>query len=105
LDADPMNPIGAFRVARPTSLSNLRGRFNRFMVHARWSRAEDGFLRIYLNGRQVWSYAGLTTNAHDPIYFKYAIYRSFISRRGASCASLTAYYADVRLGSTRAEVE
>ena len=105
LDDDPMNPIGSYREARIASLDSLRGRFNRFMVNARWSRGDDGFIRVFLNGRQVWSYSGPTTNANDPIYFKYGIYRSFISRCGGECRPLVAFYSDVRRGTSRAAVE
>lgn len=105
LDDDPMNPIGAFREVTVAPLANFRGRYNRFMVNARWSRGEDGFIRVYLNGKQVWSYDGPTTNANDPVYFKYGVYRSFISRCGGACRPLVAFYSDVRRGKSRAAVE
>ncbi len=105
LDDDPMNPIPDFRNVGLTSMSSMRGRWNRIMVNARWSRGGDGFIRAYMNGRQVWSYDGPTTNSNAPIYFKYGIYRSFVSRCGGPCPELTAYYADVVRGNSREEVE
>lgn len=105
LDDDPMNPIPDFRNVNLVSLASMRGRWTRVMVNARWSRGDDGFIRVYLNGTERWSYNGPTTNSNAPIYFKYGVYRSSVSRCGGPCPELTAYYADVVRGTSREEVE
>ncbi len=105
LDDDPMNPIPPFEINNVLRTSQMLGRWNRIMVNARWSRGEDGFVRIYVNGNQAWAYNGPTTNSNAPIYFKYGIYRSFASRCGGPCPELTAYYSDVVRGNSREDVE
>lgn len=105
LDDDPMNPLGPFRYAEVASARSLLGRFNRIMIHAKWSRQSDGILEVFLNGRRVWAYEGPTTNANDELYFKYGLYRSFVSRCGGPCPEMVAYYTDVRQGRTRSEVQ
>lgn len=105
LDDDPMNPIPDFRNVLVASRGSMIGRWTRVEVNARWSRGEDGFIRIYVNGRERWSYSGATTNANETIYFKYGIYRSFVSRCGGPCPTLTAYFRNVKRGSTRAAIQ
>lgn len=105
LDDDPMNPVPRFRITEIVPSQALLGRWTRFVVNARWSRGNDGFVRVYVNGRQVWSYDGPTTNSTAPIYFKYGIYRSFVSRCGGPCPEMTAYYTRVVRGDSRTEVD
>lgn len=105
LDDDPMNPLGPFRYSTILPARSMLGRFTRIMIHARWSRQSDGFLEVFVNGTRVWSYSGATTNANDPLYFKYGLYRSFVSRCGGPCPEIWALYRDVRQGNSRAAVE
>lgn len=104
-DEDPMHPVGEFRRATLTSRNSMLGRWVRVVVNARWSRSQDGFVRVWLNGQLRFSYDGPTTNDDDDIYFRYGVYRSFVSRCHGSCPTLVAYYRDVRRGSTHASVE
>jgi len=62
------------------SEQNLRGRWQDIRVHARWSTAPDGFIRVYVNGRLAADVAGPNTTHANPIYFKYGVYRTFLSR-------------------------
>jgi hypothetical protein len=59
---------------------SLRGRWQDIRVHARWSMAADGLIRVYVNGRLTADVAGPNTTHMSPIYFKYGVYRSFLSR-------------------------
>jgi hypothetical protein len=59
---------------------SLRGRWHDIRVHARWSTAADGLIRVYVNGRLTADVAGPNTTHVSPIYFKYGVYRSFLSR-------------------------
>jgi hypothetical protein len=62
------------------SEQNLRGRWQDIRVHARWSTAADGLIQVYVNGRLAADVAGPNTRYMTPIYFKYGVYRSFLSR-------------------------
>lgn len=86
--------------------AELRGRWHRVEVHARWSRGADGFLRIWVNGSQKVDHAGQTMTA-EAIYFKYGLYRSALSRyktaKGVDVVpAQTVLYANVRRSTTRA---
>ncbi len=105
LDDDPMNPIGPYRQIRIARQGDLTNRWTRIMLQARWSRGEDGFINVWMDGRPVWSYRGATTNANDPLYFKYGLYRAFVSRCGGPCPDATVFYRNVRQGRTQAEVQ
>ena len=61
---------------------DIRGKWNDVLVHARWSaRPNEGFFDVYVNGetnpRHSWT--GSTKEPGRQIYFKFGIYRSFIS--------------------------
>ncbi len=105
LDDDPMNPIPDFRNIGLRPYSAMRGGWTRVMVNARWSRGEDGFIQVWLDGQPAWRYDGPTVNANDPVYFKYGVYRSFVSKCGGPCPDFVAYYRDVRRGKSRERVE
>ena len=85
--------------------TELRGRWHRIEVQAKWSRESDGFLRVWVNGEQKVDYAGRTMTA-DFVYFKYGVYRSYVSRYKNATGSdavpaQTALYANVRRSATR----
>lgn len=85
--------------------ADLRGRWHRFEVQARWSRDADGFLRVWVNGTQKVAYSGRTMTA-KAVYFKYGVYRSVLSRykkaRGADrVPAQIVHYANVKRSRTR----
>lgn len=84
---------------------DLRGHWHRLEIHARWSRAPDGFFRVYVDGVQRSDYAGVTASA-DEIYLKYGVYRSFVSRYKAAknvaeVPGQIAFFADLQSAQTR----
>lgn len=104
-DDDPMNPAPNMAWDCVAPRDQFIGRFNRIMVNAIWSTGADGFMTVYLNGQPVWSYQGQTINVNVAPYFRYGIYRSFISRCAGGCGTQTAYYHSVVQGRNRADVE
>ena len=76
------------------SESDLRGRWHKIEVHAHWSRSRDGFFKVWVNGGQKVNIKGHTLSDKTS-YFKYGIYRSFLSRSFHHPAQ-TVYYANVR---------
>jgi hypothetical protein len=103
-DADPMRPKGDFKLFTLASRTEIIGRWTRFAVNVKWSRTDDGFFKIYKNGALVAQYNGPTTNDDEPVYFRYGIYRSFVSRCGKPCPTQVAYYRDVKQGRTLAQI-
>ncbi len=61
------------------SEEDLRGRWHKVEVDAKWSTSNDGWFRVWINGEQKVDYAGQTMEA-KAVYFKYGLYRSFVSR-------------------------
>jgi len=79
----------------------LRGRWHRFEVHARWSHQRDGFLNVWVNGELKVHYAGPTFFGEN-VYFKYGVYRTFVSRSNITpVPTQIALFANVRAARTR----
>lgn len=104
-DDDPMRPKGDFKRATLASRSAVLGRWTRVVVNANWSRSADGFVTIWVNGKKKFSYAGPTTNDTGKIYFRYGLYRSFVSRCGGPCPTLISYYKNVVRGNSEQSVQ
>ncbi|HAT86879.1 MAG TPA: hypothetical protein DCS30_13610 [Rhizobiales bacterium] len=59
---------------------NYQGKWQDILIHTRWSHSSDGFFKIYHNHKLKYEYAGQTIAKGDRSFFKFGIYRSFISR-------------------------
>lgn len=57
----------------------LRGKWNKIKLHVKWSTTNNGFFRAWVNGVKKVDYSGQTMTASQ-VYFKYGVYRSFMSR-------------------------
>jgi len=85
-------------------LDAMRGRWTDIVIQARWANNPSGAVRVWVNGRLTVAFNGVTTLGTTPIFFKYGIYRSFVSRRPDRAHHL-AVWDEVRLGPTRAAVD
>lgn len=83
---------------------DLRGRWHRIIVFAIWSTDSDGVLQVWINGVQRLDLRGPNTVNNTPIYFKYGIYRSFVSRNNTRPPQIL-YIDEVRKGPTRNSVD
>ena len=70
---------GTVRLIPLIAKSKFAGRWHDIRLHVRWSGKKDGFVRAYVGSRQVADYRGATMTA-DKIYFKFGLYRSYLSR-------------------------
>lgn len=82
------------------SAEGLRGRWWRVELHAKWSTDPDGLIRLYIDGEQKVERRGPNMTAAD-VYFRYGVYRSFISRHGHPVPTQAAYFKDVSKAKTR----
>lgn len=82
----------------------LRGRWHRVVVFAIWSTGSDGILQVWINGKQRLDHRGPNTINTTPVYFKYGIYRSFVSRIPVRPPQVL-YIDEVRKGPTRESVD
>ena len=84
---------------------DLREKWHRIEVHAKWSGKKDGFFKVWVNGEQKVDYSGRTMTA-TKTYFKYGIYRSFLRRyktakRSKEVPGQIVYYTNVRRADSR----
>ena len=89
--------------------NNLRGKWHKIEIHAHWSKDSDGFLKVWTNGTLKVDYHGITMSA-ERIYFKYGLYRSFLSRyaqagKAGQVPAQTVYYAAVKRGNSKAAIQ
>jgi len=84
---------------------NFAGRWHRVEVNAKWEKNASGFMKVWVNGDLKFDYQGKTMTA-ETVYFKYGVYRSFVSRYKAKSGQDTvptqaAIFANVRKSLTR----
>ena len=76
----------------------MRGKWSDVLVHARWTHKNKGFFRVYVNGettpRYTWN--GPTKSKGRAVYFKFGVYRSFMSRRPGKEPTQVVYYDEVK---------
>ena len=54
-------------------------KWNDILVNVKWSKKDDGFFKVWLNNKLVYSYKG-STKTTAKVYFKFGIYRSYLSQ-------------------------
>jgi hypothetical protein len=89
--------------------AGLRGKWHQIELHIRWSEKDDGFFTAWINGEPKVEYRGQTMSA-ERVYFKYGLYRAFVSRYRPSpgtegVPAQTVYYTGVKRGPDRQSVQ
>ena len=85
----------------PLNQYNYRNKWHDIVVHAKWSYSNDGWLKVWHNGKQKVNYKGKTIWCHDGIYFKYGVYKTGISRIAEKLNKTTiVYYDGIRISRT-----
>jgi hypothetical protein len=89
---------------------DFRNRWHDIIVHVKWSTDFDGFLKVWVNGQLKVEHFGPQTWHNYPIYFKYGIYRTEISKykltEGADrVPTQIVYFDEVRGGRSRESVD
>ncbi|RVU35282.1 hypothetical protein EOI86_18990 [Hwanghaeella grinnelliae] len=84
---------------------DLRDRWHRVEINANWRNDDQGFFRVWIDGETKIAWTGPTMDA-ETVYFRYGVYRSFVSRfKNATGADTmptqTAYFANVRRAAAR----
>ena len=87
----------------------LRGKWHRIELHVKWSKSTDGFFKVWANGEQKVRFNGQTL-FRNTAYFKYGIYRTFLSRyKGVKktdhMPTQQAYYRYVKRGLTKESIQ
>ena len=84
--------------------NEIRGKWHTVVVFANWSTGADGILQVWINGKQRLDLRGPNTVNTTPVFFKYGIYRSFVSRVPNRPPHVL-YIDEVRKGPTRESVD
>jgi hypothetical protein len=92
---------GDRRVVLFEEKAEFRGRWNHLVYHLKLTPTPDGFLRAWLNSRQVTDYRGPVgyPDDLDRVYFKIGLYRDNLA------VPMTMLLARFRRGASRAEVD
>ena len=81
----------------------MRGRWTDFHVNLD-TTGTDPEAAFWVDGVLAGTAQGWTDHRPDALYVKYGLYRSFVSRHGGPLATQVAWFDEVRLGASRAEV-
>jgi len=89
---------GTLETKKILSDSDMRGKWNDILVHVRWDSGDDGFFQVYVNGETSprYSWFGRTKSPNKEVYFKYGVYRSFVSRRDGPEPTQVALFSDLK---------
>ncbi len=87
---------------------DFKGKWHKIEVNVKWTMADDGFFKVWVDGEQKVDYKGKTTSNNKP-YFKYGVYRSFLKRyammnKGKKAPAQVIYYANVKKGNRREDL-
>jgi hypothetical protein len=88
---------------------DMRGRWTDILAHVRWAHTGEGRFEVWANGRKAYDYRGPTLSKGASVYFKFGIYRAFVSKymlakRTVRLPVQVVYFDEIRRGKTRAEV-
>ncbi|WP_211275893.1 polysaccharide lyase [Thalassospira mesophila] len=84
----------------------LRARWHDITVYAHWTTGDEGVLQVWADNQLKFDYRGPTMSA-GKVYFKYGLYRSFVSRyqnanETDKVPAQTVYFANVKRAGSRA---
>ena len=76
--------------------NDMLGKWNDILVNAKWTHKDDGFFKIWINGKLTYEHRGKTLLKGDVIEYQLGIYRSFISRLPGPDPTQVVYYDELR---------
>ena len=77
---------------------DMLGKWTDVLVNAKWTNEEDGFFKVWVNGKLKAQHTGMTQEKIDDMNFHIGIYRSFLSKTPGPDPTQVAYYDEVRHG-------
>ena len=85
-------------------ISEMRGKWNRITLHLN-AKPKKPNLKVFFNEKLIANFEHELPYDPKYYYWQYGVYRSFVSRHGPPMPKQVVYYDEVRVGSSRAEVE
>jgi hypothetical protein len=91
------------------SKQEMLGKWNDILVNVNWTHKENGFFKIWVNDKLAYDYKGKTKSKGVKTYYKFGIYRSWISKyksyhKGKEVPTQVVYFDEVRAGKTKEKV-
>jgi|TARA_B110000037_G_scaffold130013_1_gene147725 hypothetical protein len=80
--------------------SEMYGKWNDILVKVKWTHEEDGFFKIWTNGKLAFHHKGKTQDKDELIEFHIGVYRSYLSRTSNPDSTQIAYYDEIRHAET-----
>ena len=80
--------------------SEMYGKWNDILVKVKWTHEEDGFFKIWTNGKLAFHHKGKTQDKGELIEFHIGVYRSYLSRTSNPDSTQIAYYDEIRHAET-----
>ena len=105
VDNQTTGPTGEFPTTRILTDEEMRGKWSDILVHANWTSNRDGFFHVYVNGETTprYSWNGPTKTSGQRVFFKFGIYRTFMSLRPGDEPTQIVYFDEVNRASTCAD--
>ena len=75
---------------------DMLGKWNDILVNAKWTHKENGFFKIWINGKLLYEHKGKTLLKGDVIEHQLGVYRSFVSRTAGPDPTQIVYYDELR---------
>ena len=77
-------------------------KWHNIQIETFFSKKEDGKFNIWVNGKEVFKYSGATLKS-DVYFFKYGLYRAFLSRakKRKRIPTQYIYFSNLRLEDTQ----
>lgn len=85
--------------------SELVKKWNTIQIEMVSSRKSDGIFNVWVNGKEVFKYNGSTFKSNE-FYFKYGLYRSFVSRwkKPTPMPNQIIYFSNVKKGKSQKDL-
>ena len=80
--------------------SEMYGKWNDILVKVKWTHEEDGFFKIWTNGKLAFHHKGKTQDKDELIEFHIGVYRSYLSKTSNPDSTQIAYYDEIRHAET-----
>ncbi len=78
------------------SHEEMLGKWNDVLIQAKWTHKDDGFFKIWINGKLTYQHNGKTHLKGDEIEYQLGIYRSFVSRSLEPDPTQVIYFDEIR---------
>ena len=75
---------------------DMLGKWNDILINAKWTHKDDGFFKIWINGKLTYEHRGKTHLKGEEIEHQLGIYRSYVSRSPGPDPTQIVFYDEIR---------